>query len=131
MGLAFEASCRSTIGKCRPKWGVSAGGVHTTAALLTRPFDPSYISWFYDYGTNPRASTWSNGWISPKKQGDELVAFLNEHHIEYIPHVSHRAFNPLPNEDVAGGGASCFLVTSESPAEYQDKTPCTAQQMAD
>ena len=128
VALAFEAGCTSG---CRPKWGVSSGGRLETAALLTRPFDPSLISWFYDYGTNPRAFMWDTGWISPKEQGDELLEFLNENHIEYVPHVSGRFFNPLPNEDVGGQGASCHLLTSLSPAEFQSRTPCTAQQIAE
>ena len=125
MPHAYSPGCTHS---CRPKWGLGAGGPLATAALLRSSIDPTLVSWLYDYNNEPTAFNW-DGSVANKTDAQQLLNYMNQNNIEYVPMVSARAFQPASGPTDAGG--CCFLVTNQSPSSTRSKVACSVRQMVE
>ena len=136
MPHTYDPGCTSS---CRPKWGLGVGGPLSTAALLQGAIDPALVSWLYDYSNDPTTYDWG-GDVLQKVDAEELLDYMNDNNIEYVPMMPARTFQPISGPTDTGG--SCYLLTNESPREIRERaerfvdhsvqiSTCTVAQMVE
>ena len=115
MPHTYDPGCTSS---CRPKWGVCSGGPISTAAILQGAIDPALVSWLYDYSNDPTAYDWGGDALQ-SEYGEELLEYMNDNNIEYVPMIPARTFLPISGPTDKGG--TCYLLTDESPSEIREQ----------